>query len=657
MHVVLPDNSQLELPEGATGLDAARAIGPKLAEQAVLARVNGEPRDLRLAAARGCEPRDPHSARQRRSRRAVRAAPLVRAPARRGRPPALSGREGRDRPADRERLLLRLRFPAADRRSRSRDGSRRRSSARSRRAATWEREEISRAEAQQRFLEENEPYKVELVDIGRGRHLSLHAGELHRPLPRPAPAEREADQGVQAHRPRRRVLARRREEQAAHPHLRHRLLLAGRSRRAPRSGSKRRASATTAGSASQLDLFHFDEYSPGSPFWHPKGMVIWNALEDLRRRENKRRGYVEVKTPLIYDKALWETSGHWEKFRENMFLIPEEEQTFGLKPMNCPGPHAASSATACGATASCRCAWPRRRRLHRNELAGALHGPDPRAPSSSRTTRTSSAPATRSRTRSSAASTSPRSLYDLFGLELQVRALDPTGEQARHRRGVGLHRRRARAQRSSAAGSSTCVNEGDGAFYGPKIDLHMTDSLGRSWQMGTIQLDSQMPQRFGLTYVGADNARAHSVRDPPRGCRLARAVHRHPDRALRRRVPVLARAGADPHRSRRARRTATPRTRSRRSSRRTASRSTRATTPSARGSGTPRCEKIPFVARLRRQGVRRGARDPGARRGPGDPVPWRFPGETCYPHSLASRGGTVSHLLTTGLGGSTDVRG
>src|SRR5581483_4495163 len=84
----------------------------------------------------------------------------------------------------------------------------------------------------------------------------------------------------------------------------------------------------------QLDLFHFDEHSPGSAFWHPKGMVIWNSLEDLRRRENRARGYVEVKTPIIYDKALWQTSGHWDKFREHMFLIPlEDGQVYGMKPM------------------------------------------------------------------------------------------------------------------------------------------------------------------------------------------------------------------------------------------------------------------------------------------------------------------------------------
>ena len=135
----------------------------------------------------------------------------------------------------------------------------------------------------------------------RGRHLALHAGRLHRPLPRAAPPELEADQGAQADRPRRRVLARRLDEAAADAHLRHRVLLARRTSTRTSSGSRRRAKRDHRGSGTQLDLFHLSEHSPGSPFWHPKGMVIWNELEDLRRRENLRRGYVEVKTPLLYD--------------------------------------------------------------------------------------------------------------------------------------------------------------------------------------------------------------------------------------------------------------------------------------------------------------------------------------------------------------------
>ena len=124
----------------------------------------------------------------------------------------------------------------------------------------------------------------------------------------------------------------------------------------------------------QLDLFHFDEYSPGSPFWHPKGMTIFNTLDDLRRRENARRGYLEVKTPLIYEKALWITSGHWEKFRESMFLIPLDEQhLFAIKPMNCPG-HMLLYGSALRSYRDLPLRYAEAAPLHRNELAGALHG-------------------------------------------------------------------------------------------------------------------------------------------------------------------------------------------------------------------------------------------------------------------------------------------
>ena len=108
-----------------------------------------------------------------------------------------------------------------------------------------------------------------------------------------------------------------------------------------------------------LDLFHFDEHSPGSPFWHPNGMAVINVLEDLRRRENVRRGYDEVRTPIIYDKSLWETSGHWEKFRDNMFLIPiDDHHTYAMKPMNCPG-HMLLFRRSSAATATFPCATPR----------------------------------------------------------------------------------------------------------------------------------------------------------------------------------------------------------------------------------------------------------------------------------------------------------
>ena len=184
MKVVLPDATELELPDGATGLDAARAIGPKLAEQAVLVRSNGAVQDLRLPLADGAADPDPDHARQGRPGRARRPAPLGRAPARRGRAAALPGREDRDRPADRERLLLRLRVPRADPRGRDLE----RIEEEIRRELAEGRDVDARGglgrRGAARFEDEGEPYKVELVDTADGADLALHAGRLHRPLPR-----------------------------------------------------------------------------------------------------------------------------------------------------------------------------------------------------------------------------------------------------------------------------------------------------------------------------------------------------------------------------------------------------------------------------------------------------------------------------------------
>src|SRR5438094_4076373 len=125
----------------------------------------------------------------------------------------------------------------------------------------------------------------------------------------------------------------------------------------------------------ELDLFHLAENSPGSPFWHPKGMVIWNALEDLRRRENLKRGYVEVKTPLLYDIETYETSGHYENYRENMFFVQgkEDERQFALKPMNCPG-HMLLFGSALRSYRDLPLRYAESSTLHRDELAGTLHG-------------------------------------------------------------------------------------------------------------------------------------------------------------------------------------------------------------------------------------------------------------------------------------------
>ena len=176
----------------------------------------------------------------------------------------------------------------------------------------------------------------------RGRdRLALHQRPVHRPLPRAARALDQAHPRVQAAQRGRRLLARRREPPDAHAGLRHRLPLQGGARgapRAPRAGARR---ATTASSGRELELFMFSELSPGSPFWQPNGMVLWNALTDLWRGENAARGYREVKTPILYDVELFKTSGHWDVYREHMYFTDVEDRAMGLKPMNCPGARAA----------------------------------------------------------------------------------------------------------------------------------------------------------------------------------------------------------------------------------------------------------------------------------------------------------------------------
>jgi threonyl-tRNA synthetase len=252
-----------------------------------------------------------------------------------------------------------------------------------------------------------------------------------------------------------------------------------------------------------LDLFHFDEFSPGSPFWHPKGMTIYNTLEEVRRRENARRGYSEVKTPLIYDKALWVASGHWEKFRENMFLIPlDEEQLYAIKPMNCPG-HMLLYGSALRSYRDLPLRYAEAAPLHRNELAGTLHG-------LTRVRYVTQDDAHIFCTREQIDSELDGTLnylkyvYGLFGLEPRAElSTRPDNKLGTDDEWDFTEGELVRALERN--GIEYFVGEGEGSFYGPKIDLHMTDVLGRSWQLGTIQLDAQMPARFGLTYMGADN--------------------------------------------------------------------------------------------------------------------------------------------------------
>jgi threonyl-tRNA synthetase len=253
----------------------------------------------------------------------------------------------------------------------------------------------------------------------------------------------------------------------------------------------------------ELGLFTFSEVSPGSVFWLPPGTAIFNTLVDLNRRMQAERGYVEVQTPLLYESSLWETSGHWGKYKENIFVAPYEEREFGLKPMNCPGhAHLFSLQRWSYRDLPFRCAEPGH--LHRREPSGTLHG-------LLRVRHFVQDDAHIFCTEDQIEEEVARCLsfgYDIYRMfdfpvhaELSTRPDNRLGTDEFWDRAEGMLERALQRE-----GIEYTIAAGEGAFYAPKIDLHMTDSLGRSWQLGTVQLDYNMPERFGLTYVGADNA-------------------------------------------------------------------------------------------------------------------------------------------------------
>jgi threonyl-tRNA synthetase len=260
----------------------------------------------------------------------------------------------------------------------------------------------------------------------------------------------------------------------------------------------------------QLGLFTFSPVSPGAAFWLPKGTALFNQLVALNRSMQAERGYVEVKTPQIYDASLWETSGHWGKYKENIFTIEYEDREFGVKPMNCPGhAHLFGLQRWSYKDLPYRCAEPGL--LHRREPGGTLHGLmrvrhfcQDDAHIFCREDQVAE--------EVQACMDFAFDVYRLFDLSLSIELStrpDPDkrlGDDAFWDKTEGMLEDALRA-----GGYEYTIAEGEGAFYAPKIDLHMTDSLGRSWQLGTVQLDYNLPERFGLEYTGADNAQHRPV--------------------------------------------------------------------------------------------------------------------------------------------------
>src|SRR3954467_9273389 len=258
----------------------------------------------------------------------------------------------------------------------------------------------------------------------------------------------------------------------------------------------------------ELKLFLFSELSPGSPFWQPNGMAIWHELTALWREENARRDYREVKTPILYDVDLWKQSGHWDQYRDNMYFTDVEGRAMGLKPMNCPA-HVQIYKDERRSYRDLPIRYSEAGLVHRHEPSGTLHG-------LLRVRHITQDDAHIFCTEEQIEVEVQRCLdfgfaiYDTFGfkprLELSTRPAKRVGEEEMWDK--------AEAALERALGDKGLeydLNPGDGAFYGPKIDLHMTDSIGRSWQLGTVQLDYYMPERFELSYTGADNAEHRPV--------------------------------------------------------------------------------------------------------------------------------------------------
>ncbi len=504
MRVTLPDGTQLELEDGATGADAASAIGAGLARAALAAKQNGAVRDLAAPLIGGehleiVTPRSKdalelirHDAAHVLAEAVVELYPGTKVSIG---PPIENGfyydfefPEGVkvsdvELPTIEERMREHIRADEA-----------------------FEREDVPVSEALELFRSRREPYKVELIeDLARdqgaetvslyrnGPFLDLCRGPHGPSTGRIKAVKLLSVAGAYWRGDEHRTMLTRiygtafLSQQDLAEHLER--LEQARARDHRRLGR-------------ELELFFMSDLSPGSPFWQPAGMVIWNELTELWRVENARRGYTEVKTPILYDVALWKQSGHWDRYKDHMYFTDVDERELGLKPMNCPA-HIQIYKEARRSYRELPIRYSEAGLVHRHEPTGALHG----------------LLRVRHITQDDAhIFCSPDQiesevlgcldfgffLYDIFGFEPRLEL------STRPEKRIGSDAMWDEAERSliaalERAGLAYDLNPGDGAFYGPKIDLHMRDSIGRSWQLGTVQLDYSMPERFELGYTGQDN--------------------------------------------------------------------------------------------------------------------------------------------------------
>ena len=514
MDVQLPDGNILTLPGGATGADVAAAIGPGLARAALAIKVDGETRDLARELPAGDEPHPVEIITRGSGEEALE---LIRhdtahvlAAAALELYPGVKISIG---PPIEQGFYYDFEFPDGVTLSEGDLGvleqkMREHISA----DETFTRVDVPPAEARERFLAEGQDYKVELIDDlvrdQRVETVSLYTNgpftDLCRGPHAPSTGRIKAFKlqsvaGAYWRGDASRTMLTRVygtaffSRQDLEEHLE-------RLERA-RANDHRRLGP-------QLGLFTFSEVSPGAAFWLPAGTEVFNSLVGLSREMGRERGYQEVKTPQIYDSALWKTSGHWDKYRANMFVTEYEERSMAVKPMNCPG-HCQLYSLERHSYRDLPLRLWEPGLLHRREPSGTLHGllrvrhfaQDD-----------SHIFCTEEQIQDEVAGVLEFAFatYRIFGIDVRLE-LSTRPEQ---RIGSDELWDRSEQALSNALDSLELpyeVNQGDGAFYGPKIDMHMTDSLGRSWQLGTCQLDYNFPERFDLTYTGADNAEHRPV--------------------------------------------------------------------------------------------------------------------------------------------------
>ncbi len=255
----------------------------------------------------------------------------------------------------------------------------------------------------------------------------------------------------------------------------------------------------------QLDLFHLQEEAPGLVFWHPHGWIVWQEIEQYMRRVYRDNGYQEVRCPQILDRSLWEKSGHWEHYKANMFTTESENRDYAIKPMNCPG-HVQIFNTAIRSYRDLPLRYGEFGSCHRNEPSGALHGVM-RVRGFTQDDGHIFCTEDQIQPEVTAFNALVRKVYADFGFtDVAVKlALRPEGRVGADE----LWDKAEHALREALKASGLAWEElpGEGAFYGPKIEFHIRDAIGRSWQCGTMQVDFSMPARLGAEYVGEDNAR------------------------------------------------------------------------------------------------------------------------------------------------------